>query len=124
MASLCESTSPLPSLPIKDMSSDSDLFGRCFWINLPFGGVVLAIVIFFARIPRRKQSDLTWRKKLKELDFVGATLLISALVCLLLALQWGGIVYSWGKSKVWGCLIGFGLILPLFVAYQIYLGDR
>ncbi|KAL8900472.1 MAG: hypothetical protein Q9207_005687 [Kuettlingeria erythrocarpa] len=95
----------------------------CFWINLPFGGVVLLTVIFFARIPPRKDSDLTWKMKLKQLDLIGATLLIGALVSLLLALQWGGISYPWRRSVVWGCLLGFALITPLFVAWQLYMKD-
>ena len=97
---------------------------RCFWINLPFGGLVLFTVILFARIPRRKDSDMTFKEKLRQLDFLGATLLIGVLVCLLLALQWGGISYSWGESTVWGCLIGFGLMVPLFVATQLLAKDR
>lgn len=56
---------------------------------------------------------------MRQLDIPGATILIGAIVCLLLALQWGGIVYPWSNAKVYGCLIGFGLILALFIVMQI-----
>ncbi|KAF7117596.1 hypothetical protein CNMCM5793_006688 [Aspergillus hiratsukae] len=38
--------------------------------------------------------------------------------CLNLALQWGGIVYQWSDAKVFGCLIGFGLLLITFLGLQ------
>lgn len=47
-----------------------------------------------------------------------------AIVCLLLALQWGGSVYPWHDSKVWGCLLGFGLLIAVFIVIQIKRGDR
>lgn len=50
---------------------------------------------------------------------LGATVLVGSIVCLLLALQWGGIVYPWSNSKVYGCLIGSVLVLALFIAMQI-----
>jgi len=96
----------------------------CFWINLPFGGVTMAAVLFFFRNPPRPYADMTTKDKLKQIDFIGAFVLICAIVCLLLALQWGGSTYPWSDSRVWGCLLGFGLIISLFIAIQFYLGDR
>ena len=57
------------------------------------------------------------------MDILGAGFLISAIVCLLLALQWGGSVYPWKDSKVWGCLLGFGLLISIFIGIQIWRGD-
>jgi hypothetical protein len=57
-------------------------------------------------------------QKLRQLDFPGAILLLGAISCLNLALQWGGIVYPWSDSKVFGCLIGFGLLLVVFLGLQ------
>lgn len=67
---------------------------------------------------------MTTKEKLKQIDLLGAFLLICAIVCLLLALQWGGTTYPWSNSKVWGCLLGFGLLISIFIALQIKLGDR
>lgn len=67
---------------------------------------------------------MTFKEKIRQIDLLGAFLLICAIVCLLLALQWGGTTYPWSNSKVWGCLLGFGLIISIFIALQIKLGDR
>lgn len=62
----------------------------CFWINLPFGGLAIATVVFFFKNPDRRHTHKTLRQKIYEMDLVGAFFLVSAIVCLLLALQWGG----------------------------------
>lgn len=67
---------------------------------------------------------MTFREKVRQIDIAGAFFLICAIVCLLLALQWGGSVYPWSNSKVWGNILGFGLLIIVFVALQFYLGDR
>ncbi|CAI7611049.1 unnamed protein product [Penicillium manginii] len=90
-----------------------------FWINLPFGAVGLALVWFTLRKPPPAvKAGLPWSQKLRQLDLPGATLLLGATSCLNLALQWGGIVYPWSDAKVFGCLIGFSLLLVVFVGLQ------
>ncbi|KAF1364938.1 MFS transporter [Lizonia empirigonia] len=96
----------------------------CFWINLPFGGISLAVVFFFFTNPGRKYSHLPIRTRLANIDMAGAVFLICAIVSLLLALQWGGFTYAWSDSKVWGTLLGFGLLILVFVAIQFYQKDR
>ncbi|KAI9699110.1 MAG: hypothetical protein M1836_003299 [Candelina mexicana] len=96
----------------------------CFWINLPFGVVALLTVFFFFKDPERKENSMTFKQKIKEIDLLGAFFLICSIVCLLLALQWGGSTYHWNDSRVYGCIIGFGLILAIFIGLQIKQGDR
>lgn len=96
----------------------------CFWINLPFGAVALATVFFFFSNPPRRYTDMTVREKVRQIDILGAFFLIAAIVCLLLALQWGGTVHPWSSSKVWGCLLGFGLLILVFIGLQVWLKDR
>jgi hypothetical protein len=57
------------------------------------------------------------------MDPVGAMFLIGAIVCLLLALQWGGLQHPWSNSKVWGCFLGFGFLISIFIVLQLRLGD-
>ena len=59
-----------------------------------------------------------------KLDVIGASILVPAVVCLLLALQWGGSTYAWKSSHIIGLFIGFGLLASLFIFTQIKLGDR
>ena len=69
-------------------------------------------------------SSLSLKQKLVRLDIPGAMLLLTAFVCLFLALQWGGTTFPWSDSRVWGCLLGFGLLVIIFSGLQIYLKDR
>ncbi|KUJ07648.1 MFS general substrate transporter [Mollisia scopiformis] len=104
--------------------TDSKLTWRfCFWLNLPFGALSIAIVIWTVKIPSTS-IGLTLRQKLERLDFLGALFLVSAITCLMLALQWGGILYPWSYPSVWGCLLGFGSIIILFILSQAYLKER
>ena len=96
----------------------------CFWINLPFGAVALFTVLIFFKNPERPHTGLTFKQKINQIDLGGAFLLICGIVCLLLALQWGGTTYPWHDSKVWGCILGFGLIIAAFIALQFKLGPR
>jgi hypothetical protein len=84
---------------------------------------ILATLIFF-KSPERKHSVLTLRQKILKMDLPGAFFLICAIVCLLLALQWGGTTYPWKDSKVWGCLLGFGLLIIVFIGLQVRLGEE
>ncbi|KAG9247318.1 major facilitator superfamily domain-containing protein [Calycina marina] len=96
----------------------------CFWINLPFGAISLVAVYFFFKPPARKQTNMTIKQKILEIDLLGALFLVTAIVCLLLALQWGGTTYAWKDSKIWGLFLGFGLLIAIFVGLQFRRGDR
>ena len=96
----------------------------CFYINLPIGALCIATVFVFFKNPVRKESKLTTMGKILELDILGALFLIAAVICLLLALQWGGSTYPWNDSKVYGCFIGFGLLIIVFIYIQFKRGDR
>ncbi|TLD37961.1 Autophagy-related protein 18 [Venturia nashicola] len=96
----------------------------CFWINLPFGAIGLATVIIFFKTPKREYSHLSISRKIKNMDLPGGFFLITGVICLLFALQWGGSTYPWKNSKVWGCLLGFGLLIIVFIALQVYSGEH
>jgi len=96
----------------------------CFWINLPFGAVALAAVFFFFSNPPKRHEDMTIKEKLEQIDVLGAVLLICSIVCLLLALQWGGTVYPWSHRNVWGCLLGFGLLISAFIGVQLWRKEK
>lgn len=66
----------------------------CFYISLPLGGVVLVFVFFLLDIPERSSSTNTLRHKLQQLNVEGLLALLVGVICLCLALQWGGFTYS------------------------------
>ncbi|GES65959.1 MFS toxin efflux pump [Aspergillus terreus] len=97
----------------------------CFYINLPIGGISIAIVLFILRLPSNSDSATKpLLERIKQLDFIGASILIPAIICLLLALQWGGNQYPWNNSRIIGLFIGFGLMVIITIYTQIRLGDR
>lgn len=58
------------------------------------------------------------------MDLVGTFTIMAAVVCYLLSLQWGGATKSWSDSDVVGTLVGFGLLLILFIAIEWWMGER
>ncbi|KAH7342758.1 major facilitator superfamily domain-containing protein [Rhexocercosporidium sp. MPI-PUGE-AT-0058] len=97
----------------------------CFYINLPIGAVSIVVIYFFLRIKRENNPDgLSFKARILKLDLIGASILVPAVICLLLALQWGGSTYPWKNSRIIGLFVGFGLLTILFIYTQIRLGDR
>lgn len=73
----------------------------CFYINLPFGLVTgLFIIFFFHPTKKAKTLSVGWRKKLEQFDVFGTIVFLPMIVCLLLALQWGGSKYPWGSGEL------------------------
>lgn len=97
-----------------------------FYINLPVGGVSAAIIFFFFQTPAhsRSKQKLSIFEKVLEMDLPGALVILAAVVCYLLALQWGGTTKPWSDSEVYGLIIGFGLIIALFLVVEWMQGDR
>ncbi|MDB5594829.1 MAG: transporter [Hyphomicrobiales bacterium] len=64
-----------------------------FWINLPLGLVAFLMTSSkLKRLPRHERPH--------ELDLLGAALMMSMSVLLMLALNWGGVRYAWGSSTI------------------------
>ncbi|MCJ1314764.1 hypothetical protein MMC15_000076 [Xylographa vitiligo] len=93
----------------------------CFYINLPFGGVAMAVIAFCLKVPDRDTTKLPWTEKLLQLDGLGTAVLIPGVVCLLLALQWGGQTYAWSSGRIIALLTLMAVLLVAFVAIQILL---
>jgi len=97
----------------------------CFYINLPIGAVSVAIMLVYFKTPAAgKPVDAPLREKLLQMDLPGALTILCAIVCFVLALQWGGQTKSWTNSSVIGCFVGFGLLLIAFIIIEIYQGER
>jgi EmrB/QacA subfamily drug resistance transporter len=79
-----------------------------FWINLPIGAAALLMSERALRLlPRNDRPH--------RLDMVGAGLLVSAAVALMLALAWGGKRYAWLSPAILSLLLGSVVISALFV---------
>jgi len=78
-----------------------------FWINLPLG--LLAFVLVFHSLKKLPRHDRPHR-----LDLLGALLLVSATVSLLLALSWGGLRHPWFSLPIFGLIAGSLALWGLF----------
>jgi EmrB/QacA subfamily drug resistance transporter len=83
-----------------------------FWINLPIG----AVALWACNKALRRLSPAA-RTGTLHLDILGMLLLAGAISVLLLALGWGGSVYSWVSYEILG-LVGLGGVLLLLLIVQ------
>lgn len=84
----------------------------------------MVAIFFFLHIRGQIKTGNTFREKILQLDLLGTGTLIPAVICLLLALQWGGAEYPWNDSRIIGLFVGFGLLSILFIAIQLWKGDE
>ena len=89
-------------------------------VNLPIGAVTLIAVMLILKPTEPFKKDLTPKQKILQLDPLGTFFLLPSLVCLLLALQWGGSSLAWSDSKVIALLVLFGLLAIAFTTVQIF----
>jgi len=102
----------------------------CFYINLPFGAVTALFIIFFFH-PTSKaggstddMSNMTWMQRAKLFDIYGTIIFLPMIVCLLLALQWGGSQYPWNNGRIIALFVIFALLLVVFIFIQFKEGDN
>ncbi|TVY44445.1 putative efflux pump [Lachnellula subtilissima] len=97
----------------------------CFYINLPIGGVAATIILFFFKTPAHAiPARATLKEKIFQMDLPGTFTVMGAIVCYILALQWGGQSKAWNSSDVIGTLVGFALLTIAFCAIEWYQGER
>lgn len=91
---------------------------------IPLGAVTLGIVFFTLQLPPAKKAGTPWREQVWQMDPVGNACLMPAVICLLLALEWGGSTCAWSDGPVVTPLVLAGLLGLAFVGVQIWLGDN
>ncbi|KAK1546435.1 hypothetical protein CPAR01_00402 [Colletotrichum paranaense] len=98
----------------------------CFYINLPIGGLAMLIVFFFVHVNHNsaESRNTPFMKRVRQLDLAGAAIFIPAIICLLLALQWGGADYPWNNSRIIGLFCGFGAMIAIFIGIQFWKSDQ
>lgn len=93
----------------------------CFYINLPLGGFSLGVITLLFRNPKsQKLVPMTFKEKLRSMDLLGLFLLLPSVICLLLALQWGGTTYAWDNARIIILLILAAALFGVFMFVQGY----
>ncbi|KAE8146564.1 major facilitator superfamily domain-containing protein [Aspergillus avenaceus] len=98
----------------------------CFYINLPVGALVAAL-LFFIRVPdeTRKPAPRQVIGTLhRELDLIGFVLFAPFAIMLLLALQYGGNQYAWNSATVIGLFCGSAGTFIAFLVWEYFKGDK
>jgi hypothetical protein len=90
-----------------------------FLPSLPIGGITLLIVALFLNTPPRS-TTATLKRQLIRLDPLGTVLFLPGVICLLLALQWGGSTYSWNSARIILLFVLAGVLLIAFALVQIW----
>jgi MFS family permease len=92
----------------------------CFYINLPFGAVALAIIVVVLHVPAKQSARLPFREQLRQMDLLGNILFLISVVCLLVALQWGGTKYEWSSWRIILLLVLFPVLFMAFLGVQLW----
>jgi len=96
------------------------------YINLPLGGLVLVGIIFFfhpTAPPNPAIANLTRKQKIEKLDRFGTPVFVVCMVCLFIALQWGGVKYGWFSGQI-VLLMFFFAISGVVWLYLQYIGGE
>lgn len=96
----------------------------CFYINLPIGAVAVAVILFYFKpVPQPGAVDpasLTVREKIAQFDILGTICFLPGIICLLIALQWGGSTYPWSNGRIITLFVMFGVLLLAFIGIQFW----
>ncbi|MFI8950251.1 MFS transporter [Streptomyces sp. NPDC053750] len=82
----------------------------CFYINVPFGLVTMAVVAVVLKLPKPTAKP--------RLDVLGALLLAAASTCLVLLTSWGGTEYAWDSEVIVGLGAGAAGSTLLFLVAE------
>ncbi|WP_443043369.1 MFS transporter [Streptomyces sp. NBC_00358] len=82
----------------------------CFYVNVPFGLVTLAVVSVVLKLPKPAVRG--------RVDVLGVLLLAAASTCLVLLTSWGGTEYAWGSGVVLGLAAGAVATTALFLVVE------
>ncbi|KAI5207263.1 MFS transporter [Aureobasidium subglaciale] len=87
----------------------------CFYINLPIGAFSAAGTVFFLKFDQKfENQDLSLRERISRINPLGNLLFVGTVVCLLIAVQWGGTTYPWSNGRIIALLIVFGILAIAF----------
>ncbi|KAL4919045.1 major facilitator superfamily domain-containing protein [Aspergillus aurantiobrunneus] len=87
-----------------------------FYINFPFIGISVILIVFFFRLER---PHGTLKSKLARIDYTGTTLFIGSTSSFLIPLTWGGVMYPWYSWRTLVPLIIGATGLVVFTVYTV-----
>ncbi|MFC7988012.1 MFS transporter [Streptomyces pilosus] len=87
----------------------------CFYVNVPFGLVTMAVVALVLKLPKPAARG--------RFDVLGTLLLAAASTCLVLLTTWGGTEYAWDSRTVLGLAAGAAAATVLFLVVERFAAE-
>ena len=84
----------------------------------------MIILVFILKLPPPAKAGLSITQQIQQLDPLGTMVFLPGIVCLLLALQWGGSTYAWSNGRIIALLVLAGILLMAFIAIQFWKKDN
>lgn len=57
-------------------------------------------------------------------DWLGVAITMGWACCLILYMQWGGVTKKWSDGSVIACIVLSVVLVPIFLAYEWWLGEH
>jgi hypothetical protein len=81
--------------------------------------MVLIGLTFFLQLNETEKKKVSLKQQFIQLDPMGTLFFLPSIICLLLALQWGGTQYAWSSWRIILLLVVFAVGIVAFIAVQV-----
>lgn len=87
---------------------------------------MIFIAIFYdgTRSGKRGLESIGFRNQIARFDLSGTVIFVSATICLLLALSWGGTTYAWDNARIIALLTISGVLFCSFAGVEYWTKDN
>ena len=72
-------------------------------------------MVLVKKIPNRKRPGVSF----KDVDFGGIILVAACVICISLALSWGGTTFPWNSAVIISLLCVGGALIPIYIFYEL-----
>lgn len=95
-------------------------------VNLPIGAIAIPSIVFAlpSQPPEKQLKQESWVVVLGQFDPIGTILFVTGIICLLIALQWGGSQYPWSDGREIALLTVFGVLVVAWAVLQWLGGEN
>jgi len=83
----------------------------------------MLVLILLLKPAKKDVQPASLARQIVRLDPAGTIVFLPATICLILALQWGGLEYPWGDGRMIALFVVMGVLYIAFAAIQIWRGD-
>ncbi|KAI4270175.1 MAG: hypothetical protein LQ337_006846, partial [Flavoplaca oasis] len=98
-------------------AESSVIWRFAFYINLIIGGIFAPVYIFL--LPTfDPQKGMPYSQRTRGFDYLGAVLSVAMLICIIMPINFGGVLYAWKSGAVIALFVIAGLLIISFLVQQ------